>query len=208
MPTDAYVGRMLDTVDDLGIRDNTIFVFTADNGPEAADFGNNSGTVETSMHGSPGPWRGTLFTGFKGALRVPFAIRWPGKIPAGTASDEIVHEMDLFPTFAKFAGGKVPQDRIIDGIDMADDDVIEFNVKDTGIGISEEDKPYIFKEFFTSLNVSKHSSGEYEQGKRGLGLGLAIAKKFIEMHGGQIGLKSTSKKGSCFYFTIPVNPKT
>ena len=70
--------------------------------------------------GSAGPWRGTLFTGFEGALRVPFAMRWPGKIPAGTASDEIVHEMDLFPTIARIAGGKVPDDRVIDGIDMSD----------------------------------------------------------------------------------------
>ena len=117
---DTYVGRLLDTIDGLGVSNNTIFVFTADNGPEAADYGNNSGTVETSMHGSAGPWRGTLFTGFEGGLRVPFAARWPGKIPAGTSSNEIVHEMDLFPTFAKLAGGEVPQDRIIDGVDVSD----------------------------------------------------------------------------------------
>jgi arylsulfatase len=61
-----------------------------------------------------------LFTSFEGALRVPFVIRWPGKIPAGAVSDEIVHEMDLFPTIAKIAVGKVPQDRVIDGIEMAD----------------------------------------------------------------------------------------
>ncbi len=117
---DTYNGRLLDAIDALGIRDNTIFVFTADNGPEAAPHGNNSGTVETFMQGSAGPWRGTLFTGFEGSLRVPFAIRWPGKIAAGTSSNEIVHEMDLFPTVAKLAGGKIPQDRVIDGIDMAD----------------------------------------------------------------------------------------
>jgi arylsulfatase len=51
---------------------------------------------------------------------VPFAARWPGKIPAGSVSDEIVHEMDLFPTFAKIAGGKVPDDRVIDGVDQTD----------------------------------------------------------------------------------------
>ena len=77
-------------------------------------------TVETAMHGSAGPWRSTLFTGYEGALRVPFVIRWPGKIQAGRVSDEIVHEMDLFPTLAKIAGGKIPQDRPIDGIDMSD----------------------------------------------------------------------------------------
>jgi len=117
---DTYTGQLLDTIDDLDIRDNTIFIFTADNGPEAATHGNNSATIETAMHGSAGPWRGTLFTGFEGALRVPFAIRWPDKIPAGTSSDEIVHEMDLFPTLATLAGGTVPQDRVIDGIDLSD----------------------------------------------------------------------------------------
>ena len=49
-----------------------------------------------------------------------FAIRWPNKIPAGTDSNEIVHEMDLFPTFARIAGGKVPTDRVIDGVDQTD----------------------------------------------------------------------------------------
>jgi len=113
------VGRLLDTLDNLGIRDNTIFIFTADNGPEAVQFGNTALAVETAIQGSAGPWRGTLFTGYEGALRVPFVIRWPGKIPAGGSSDQIVHEMDLFPTFAKIAGGQVPNDRVIDGIDMA-----------------------------------------------------------------------------------------
>jgi arylsulfatase len=120
MQIDSYVGELLDTIDGLGIAKNTIVVFTADNGPEALDFGGTNLTVETAVHGSPGPWRGTLFTGFEGALRVPFAIRWPGKIAPGTASDEIVHAMDIFPTFAGIAGGEVPQDRVIDGIDMTD----------------------------------------------------------------------------------------
>lgn len=120
LQVDTYVGRLLDTVDELGITDNTIFIFTADNGPEATGHEQSGVTVEMLMQGSAGPWRGTLFTGFEGGLRVPFAVRWPGKIPAGVSSNEIVHEMDLFPTFAKIAGGAVPQDRVIDGIDMAD----------------------------------------------------------------------------------------
>lgn len=120
MQIDSYTGELLDTIDDLGIADNTIFVFTADNGPEAFDFGSTNLTVETATHGSPGPWRGTLFTGFEGALRVPFALRWPDKIAAGSSSNEIVHAMDLFPTFARIAGGEVPDDRVIDGLDMTD----------------------------------------------------------------------------------------
>ena len=117
---DTYNGMLLDAVDKLGIRENTIFIFTADNGPEAAPHGNNTTTIETAYPGTAGPWRGTMFTGFEGSLRVPFAIRWPGKIPPGTASNEIVHQMDLFPTLARIAGGKVPKDRVIDGVDQTD----------------------------------------------------------------------------------------
>jgi arylsulfatase len=119
MQIDSYTGELLDAIDDLGVADNTIFVFTADNGPEALSFESTNMTVETAVHGSAGPWRGTLFTGFEGALRVPFVVRWPGRIPAGRSSDEIVHAMDLFPTFAAIAGGTVPDDRPIDGQDMS-----------------------------------------------------------------------------------------
>jgi len=108
--TDAYVGEMLDTVDELGIKDNTIFIFTADNGPEGA----------IPHQGFAGPWRGTYFTGLEGSLRVPFLIRWPKEIPAGGVSNEIVHEMDLFATFARLAGGKVPDDRVIDSVDQSE----------------------------------------------------------------------------------------
>jgi arylsulfatase len=119
MQIDSYVGELLDTIDDLGIAENTIVIFTADNGPEALGAGETSLTVETAIHGSAGPWRSTLFSGYEGALRVPFAMRWPGKIEAGRVSDEIVHAMDLFPTLAKIAGGEVPTDRVIDGLDIS-----------------------------------------------------------------------------------------
>jgi len=120
MQIDSYTGELLDTIDELGIADNTIFIFTADNGPEALSPGETSLTVETAMHGSAGPWRSSLFTGYEGALRVPFVMRWPNRVEAGRVNDEIVHAMDLFPTLARIAGGKVPEDRAIDGIDMSD----------------------------------------------------------------------------------------
>ncbi len=108
--TDAYVGKLLDAVDRLGIRDNTIFVFTSDNGPDP-----------TVPHNSfAGPWSGSYFTGREGSLRVPFIIRWPERVPAGSVSNEIVHEMDLFPTIARIVGARVPDDRIIDGVDQLD----------------------------------------------------------------------------------------
>jgi arylsulfatase A-like enzyme len=120
MQIGSYTGELLDTIDELRISEDTIFIFTADNGPEAFNFESTNLTVETAVHGSPGPWRGTLFTSFEGALRVPFVIRWPDRIDSGRSSDEIVHAMDLFPTLARISGGKVPQDRVIDGLDMTD----------------------------------------------------------------------------------------
>jgi arylsulfatase len=108
--TDSYVGELLDTVDELGIKDNTVFIFTADNGPEGV----------IPHQGFSGPWRGSYFTGLEGSLRVPFLIRWPGKIPSGRVSNEIVHEMDLFATFAGIADGKIPDDRVMDSVDQLD----------------------------------------------------------------------------------------
>jgi arylsulfatase len=110
MQIDAYTGELLDMLDALGIADNTIFIFTSDNGPE----------MLPGHNGWSGPWRGSYFTGLEGSLRVPFIMRWPGKVPADTVSNEIVHEMDLFPTFAKIIGGTVPDDRIIDGVDQTE----------------------------------------------------------------------------------------
>ena len=110
MQMDAYAGQLLDAIDRLRIRDNTIFIFTSDNGAEMVQ----------PYYGFSGPWRGTYFTGLEASLRVPFLIRWPGKIPAGAVNNEIVHEVDLFPTLARIAGGKVPNDRVIDGVDQLD----------------------------------------------------------------------------------------
>jgi arylsulfatase len=110
MQIDAYTEELLDTLDDLGIADNTIFIFTSDNGPE----------MLPGHNGWSGPWRGSYFTGLEGSLRVPFIMRWPKKVPAGRVSNEIVHEMDLYPSFANIVGGSIPDDRVIDGVDQTD----------------------------------------------------------------------------------------
>ncbi len=108
--TDAYVGELLDTVDKLGLKENTIFIFTSDNGREGVP----------GSFGFTGPWRGSMFSPYEGSLRVPFLIRWPGKIPAKQVSNEIVHQIDLFATLANFVGGEIPKDRIMDGVDQSD----------------------------------------------------------------------------------------
>ena len=108
--TDVYVGELLDTVESLGIREDTIFIFTSDNGREG---------VPRSF-GFTGPWRSGMFSPYEGSLRVPFLVRWPGKIPPGRVSNEMVHQMDVFSTVASFTGVQVPTDRVIDGVDQSD----------------------------------------------------------------------------------------
>ena len=107
---DHNAGRVIDAVETAGIENNTVVIFTSDNGPEAT----------WPWQGSSGPWRGYYFTHMEGSLRVPFIIRWPGHIPAGGVSNEIVHEVDTFTTFAKIGGAQPPTDRPVDGVDQTD----------------------------------------------------------------------------------------
>ncbi len=107
--TDAYVGDLLETIEQLALKENTIFIFTSDNGREGV----------TRSFGFTGPWRGTMFSPYEGSLRVPFLIRWPGKIPAKQVSNDIVHQIDVFTTLANFVGSEIPQDRTLDGVDQS-----------------------------------------------------------------------------------------
>lgn len=105
---DFNTGQILDALKDLNIEDNTIVIFTSDNGPEDV----------MPWRGWAGPWTGTYVTAMEGSLRVPFIIRWPGKVPAGRVSNEMVQITDLYTTLAKLGGAEIPTDRAVDGIDQ------------------------------------------------------------------------------------------
>ena len=107
---DYRAGQVLDAIKKLGIEENTIIIWTSDNGPE----------WRYPYHGSAGVWRGNYYTALEGSLRVPFLIRWPNKIKPGGTSNEIVHLVDLLPTLAKVADQPMPDDRPIDGVDQLD----------------------------------------------------------------------------------------
>lgn len=109
MQIDSYNGKILDAIKESGTEDNTIFIFTSDNGGDFFD--------DASF---PGPWRGSYFTGLEGSLRVPFIVKWPNNIPAGGVSNEIVHISDMLRTLTTVAKGKLPTDRIIDSLDMSE----------------------------------------------------------------------------------------
>jgi signal transduction histidine kinase len=76
-------------------------------------------------------------------------------------------------------------------------------VADSGVGISRRDLPHIFEPFFSSFDTLHHSSGSFEYGKRGLGMGLAIVKKFVEMHGGTIEVRPRQPHGTSFIIRLP-----
>ncbi len=110
---DWSIGVMLDQLVELGIADNTLVLWTSDNGApinrDPADL----------TRGSNLPLHGRGYTTSEGAFRVPTIVWQPGKVPAGTVCDELASTMDLLPTFAKLAGGSGPSDRKIDGHDIA-----------------------------------------------------------------------------------------
>lgn len=106
---DWSVGQILAALKRNGLDDNTLVIFTSDNGPWW-EYGDHAGTK--------GMLRGSKGTAFEGGVREPFIARWPRRIPAGTVNHRPAMTIDMLPTIAKLAGAKAPTDRIIDGRDI------------------------------------------------------------------------------------------
>ena len=101
---DWSVGEILRTLERLNLTENTLVVFTSDNGPW--------------FEGSPGPYRDRKGSSWEGGQRVPFIAQWQGQIPHGVVSDEPAMNIDIFPTFLNLAGIELPSERVIDGKDI------------------------------------------------------------------------------------------
>ncbi len=118
---DFHTGRLLDKIDELGLRENTMVIFTSDNGPWSNDperqRRKNRGAL---AWGSAGPLREAKGSTWEGGMRVPCIIRWPGHVAAEQTSHAIFSSIDFLPTFATLAGFDVPADRIIDGVDQTE----------------------------------------------------------------------------------------
>jgi arylsulfatase len=109
---DGWIGELLAKVDELGIAENTVIVFMADNGI----FGHYSGMSGLSEL----IYRGGKTEHLEGGVRVDAYVRWPGVIEPGSAAGDMIHVSDLFTTFARIAGASefIPRDRVIDGVDQ------------------------------------------------------------------------------------------
>ena len=102
---DMHVGKFLALLDELGIADNTLVFYSTDNGPH----------MNTWPDAAMTPFRGEKNTNWEGGWRVPAFVRWPGRIKAGSVTNEVVHHMDWLPTFAALAGDNDVKDRLLKG---------------------------------------------------------------------------------------------
>ena len=101
---DWHVGKVMAALKELSLDENTLVFFISDNGPWLPG-------------GSAWPLGGSKFNTYEGGHRVPAIVRWTGTVPANQVNDQMMSTMDVFPTVARLAGGKVPDDRVIDGKD-------------------------------------------------------------------------------------------
>ncbi len=114
---DAEVGRLMAALDELGLAENTLVIFTSDNGPEDIHVVNSG----HSGVGSTGSFRGRKRSLYEGGLRVPFIARLPGRVPAGRTDDtSVLSAVDFRPTFAALAGVPLAPGRVADGEDVRD----------------------------------------------------------------------------------------
>lgn len=116
---DWSMQQIITTLEKLGIQDNTLIIFTSDNGSNTRDGGSNA------------PLRGRKGTTWEGGQRVPFIASWPGTIPPNGQGNQLTSAMDLLPTCAELGGITIPDDRIIDGKSMTD--ILTSPVKAPGI---------------------------------------------------------------------------
>ncbi|QDS92457.1 Arylsulfatase [Roseimaritima multifibrata] len=127
---DNSVGDMMQATDELGLTDNTIFIFYSDNGGVDNRFDNvplltgkgkaayPEGHPLTYIATSNTPLRAGKGTLYEGGIRVPLIVRWPGKVASGATSEAIVSSVDFYPTFLDLVQGKAPEKQVLDGFSM------------------------------------------------------------------------------------------
>jgi len=115
---DHIVGMILDKLEDEGLSDNTMVIFTADNGAMMNHTAQEAYTHQE--HRPNGRLLGAKSDGWEGGHRVPFLVKWPSKIPQGTVSDQLISATDLLPTLASLTGAQIPTSASPDGVDMSE----------------------------------------------------------------------------------------
>ncbi len=130
---DREIGRLMDLVKELGLEENTIFIFASDNGPLYDQLGG----TDTEFFNSNAGLRGRKGSLFEGGVRVPFIVRWKSHIKPGTTTDRVTGFEDCLPTFLELAGAKTATPKDIDGISFAS----------TLLGGKQPPRPFLYREF-------------------------------------------------------------
>ncbi len=112
---DTLTGRLLDAIKRMGIDDDTLVLFTSDNGPETV---HTDWMRQDHHHDAAGGYRGMKRDGWEGGHRVPFIARWPGRIPPGQVSEQLINTTDIFATLASVTGHGLPDDAAVDSFDL------------------------------------------------------------------------------------------
>lgn len=144
---DHDFGSLLDEIDALGIRDNTIVILAGDNGPEDHLLG----------RGTAGFFDGSYFSSAEGGIRTPCLIRWPGHVPV-RESNEMVHVTDMFTTLLRWAGADIPTDRLIDGQDQREffEGAEKSNREGLMVWLNDELHAVKWSQFKVSLKRQQH----------------------------------------------------
>lgn len=129
---DREVGRLIDLVQQLGLQQDTIFVFTSDNGPLYDQLGG----TDTDFFNSASGFRGRKGSYYEGGFRVPLLVQWQGRIPAGTTSHRVTGFEDWLPTLLELVGAKSATPRDIDGISFAP----------ALFGKKQKERPFLYRE--------------------------------------------------------------
>ena len=136
MQLDATVGQITRTLDSLGLAENTIVIFSSDNGPVVDDGYQDNAVEKLGNHRPSGNLRGGKYSAFEAGTRVPFIVKWPAAIAAATVSDALFSQVDMLASFAKLTGQSLPENEATDSFDRLD----------VLLGKSQKNRPYIVEQ--------------------------------------------------------------
>lgn len=144
MQLDATVGQVTQTLDSLGLSENTIVIFSSDNGPVVDDGYEDNAVEKLGNHRPSGNLRGGKYSAFEAGTRVPLIVRWPAAIAAGTVSDALFSQVDMLASFAALTKQSLAEDEATDSFDMLG----------ALLGKSKKGRPYIVEQA-NALSVIK-----------------------------------------------------
>jgi len=193
---DHVLGELVRTVKELGQEENTLIIFTSDNGAEE-DV--HAGGINTSDAGHQ-PWRGAKGTTWEGGVRVSYIAAWPGMIKQGRVSDGLFDHMDLYNTLARLGGAsdKMPTDRYIDGIDQTSWLLTD---KDDGQESNREAVFYWYGQDFYGVRWN-----EFKRMERIMNIGMSVGP---QTYGGLFNAtkSETTDPSLGWYFNLYSDPK-